>query len=112
VGWDKEAFHGRAAVREVRENGPTRRLRGLRLIDRGVPRAHMVVHAPDAEGGLAGPVVGEVTSGTHSPTLREGIALALVDSSIELGAELVLDVRGRPLRVAVTQLPFVESHVK
>jgi aminomethyltransferase len=112
VGWDKEAFHGRAAVREVRENGPTRRLRGLRLLDRGVPRAHMVVHSPDAEGGLTGPVVGEVTSGTHSPTLREGIALALVDSSVELGAELVLDVRGRPLRVAVTQLPFVESHVK
>jgi aminomethyltransferase len=116
IGWDKDAFHGRDAVLEVRENGPTRRLRGLRLIDRGVPRAHMVVRLPGAtggaEGGLDGAVVGEVTSGTHSPTLREGIALALIDSAVELGAELVLDVRGRPLRVSVTKLPFVASHVK
>jgi aminomethyltransferase len=76
----------------------------------------MVVRLPGAtggaEGGLDGAVVGEVTSGTHSPTLREGIALALIDSAVELGAELVLDVRGRPLRVAVTKLPFVASHVK
>ncbi len=112
IGWNKPKFRGRDAVLAVRENGPKRRLRGLRLIDRGVPRAHVVVHLPEAEGGLTGAVVGEVTSGTHSPTLREGIALALVDPSISSGDELVLDVRGRALRAVVTTLPFVDSHVR
>jgi aminomethyltransferase len=112
LGWDKDEFHGRDAVLAVRASGPSRRLRGLRLVDRGVPRAHMVVHYPDASGGLTGDVAGEVTSGTHSPTLREGIALALVDAGIGLGDELVLDVRGRPIRAVVTSVPFVESHVR
>lgn len=112
VGWDKDAFHGREAVVAVKSAGPSRRLRGLRMIDRGVPRAHMVVHVPDGADGLAGAVVGEVTSGTHSPTLREGIALALLDSSVSVGDELVLDVRGRAVKVVVTSLPFVASHVR
>ena len=112
VGWDKPEFIGREAVLAVKANGPARRLRGLKAVDRGVPRAHMVVHFASEDGGLGGAVAGEVTSGTHSPTLREGIALALLDPSVELGQELVLDVRGRPLRVQVVKLPFVPSHVR
>ena len=112
VGWDKDRFHGRDAVLSVKQQGPTRRLRGLRMIDRGVPRAHMVVRYPAADGGLDGAAAGEVTSGTHSPTLREGIALALLDSGIAVGDELVLDVRGRATKVVVTKLPFVDSHVR
>jgi aminomethyltransferase len=58
--------------------------------------------------------VGEVTSGTFSPTLRTGIALALVDASagVTAGAALVVDVRGRPQSVEVVRPPFVESHVR
>jgi aminomethyltransferase len=64
----------------------------------------------DAEGAR----VGEVTSGTFSPTLRTGIALALLDSSagVAEGAELAVDVRGRPQAVDVVKPPFVESHVR
>ena len=58
--------------------------------------------------------VGEVTSGTFSPTLRTGIALALIDAAagVEAGAELAVDVRGRPQPVEVVKPPFVDSHVR
>jgi len=62
----------------------------------------------------AGERVGEVTSGTFSPTLRTGIALALVDTSagVREGAQLAVDVRGRPQAVQAVRPPFVESHVR
>jgi aminomethyltransferase len=58
--------------------------------------------------------VGEVTSGTSSPSLRSGIALALIDAAagVEPGTELAVDVRGRPQAVEVVKPPFVESHVR
>ena len=61
-----------------------------------------------------GSVVGEVTSGTFSPTLRTGIALALLDTAAGLGegAEVAVDVRGRPQPVVVRRPPFVESHMR
>ena len=56
--------------------------------------------------------IGEVTSGTFSPTLKNGIALALLDSSVSLGTVVVIDVRGRQSQAEVVNLPFVQSHVK
>jgi aminomethyltransferase len=62
----------------------------------------------------AGARVGEVTSGTFSPTLRTGIALALIDAvaGVAEGIELAVDVRGRPQAVEVVKPPFVPSHVR
>jgi aminomethyltransferase len=62
----------------------------------------------------AGSTVGEVTSGTFSPTLRTGIALALLDTATGIGegAEVSVDVRGRPQPVEVVRPPFVPSHVR
>ena len=60
----------------------------------------------------AGAVVGEITSGTFSPTLKEGIALALIESGIEVGEQLMIDVRGRSLGAVVVKPPFVPSHVR
>jgi len=64
--------------------------------------------------GADGDRIGEVTSGTFSPTLRTGIALALLDTAagVEEGAELTVDVRGRSEAVQVVRPPFVESHVR
>jgi aminomethyltransferase len=64
----------------------------------------------DAEGNQ----VGTATSGTFSPTLRTGIALALLDTAAgaEPGGTVALDVRGRTLRCEVVKPPFVESHVR
>ncbi|RZS38861.1 aminomethyltransferase [Herbihabitans rhizosphaerae] len=108
VGWKKDAFWGRDVLLAERENKPARRLRCLRALDRGVPRAGMPVLDAD------GQKIGETTSGTFSPTLRTGIALALIDTAagIEAGTEVALDVRGRTLRCEVIKPPFVESHVK
>jgi len=68
----------------------------------------MAVLGPDGER------VGEVTSGTFSPTLKTGIGLALLDTTAGLGAgaEVSVDVRGRPQPAEVVKPPFVESHVR
>ena len=57
-------------------------------------------------------LLGEVTSGTFSPTLRKGVALALLNHQIEDGAEVLVDVRGRPEVFVVTRPPFVQTDVK
>ena len=111
IGWDKPAFSGRDALLQERADGPSRRLRGLRATDRGIPRPHMQVHAAsDTE--LAGSPVGEVTSGTFSPTLRQGIALALIDPTVAIGDEVMVDVRGRPSRFEVVKPPFVQPSTR
>ena len=58
--------------------------------------------------------VGEVTSGTFSPTLRKGIALALLDTAAGLGEgdEVEVDVRGRPAPARVVKPPFVPAHTR
>jgi aminomethyltransferase len=56
--------------------------------------------------------LGEVTSGTYSPTLRSGIGLALVSSQVAEGAEVSVDVRGRQEIFLVTRPPFVEASVR
>nr|HQV19278.1 glycine cleavage T C-terminal barrel domain-containing protein [Gordonia sp. (in: high G+C Gram-positive bacteria)] len=87
--------------------GPARRLYGLRATGRGIPRDGCVVNAAD------GQQIGVCTSGTFSPTLKHGIALALLDlaSGVKKGDEVTIDVRGRALACEVVIPPFVESHV-
>jgi aminomethyltransferase len=108
VGWRKPAFSGREALLAEKEAGPARLLWGLRAPGRGIPRPGMAVLGAD------GARVGEVTSGTFSPSLRTGIALALLDTAagVAEGSELVVDVRGRPQPVEVVRPPFVPSHVR
>lgn len=106
VGWSKDAFWGREALLAEKQAGPVRVLRGLRAVGRGVPRAGMTVVGTGNE---AGPV-GVVTSGTFSPTLGGGIALALIDTAAEVadGATVSVDVRGRALECEVVKPPFVD----
>jgi aminomethyltransferase len=108
VGWEKEAFWGREALLAERAAGPARRLWGLQAPGRGIPRPGMAVL--DA----AGAPIGQVTSGTFSPTLRTGIALALLDTASGAGEgdDVAVDVRGRPQPVVVRRPPFVPSHTK
>ncbi|MFC5140954.1 glycine cleavage system aminomethyltransferase GcvT [Actinomycetospora rhizophila] len=107
VGWKKDAFWGREALVAEREAGPRRRSWGLKATGRGVPRGHMTVRRGDE-------TVGETTSGTFSPTLRTGIALALLDTAAGLdeGDVVAIDVRGRTLECEVVSPPFVASHVR
>jgi aminomethyltransferase len=59
-----------------------------------------------------GEVIGVITSGTFSPTLKHGIALALVAKEISVGDRLIVDVRGRDSQSEVVKLPFVISRVR
>ncbi|WP_018635808.1 glycine cleavage system aminomethyltransferase GcvT [Parafrankia elaeagni] len=103
VGWDKPAFWGRDALLAERAAGPARSLWGLRSNDRGIPRPHMRVNGAD------GAELGEVTSGTFSPTLRQGIGLALLDRSVTAGDTVTVDVRGRSSAMTVVRPPFVSA---
>jgi aminomethyltransferase len=107
VGWKKPAFWGRDALLAERERGPARLLWGIEALGRGIPRPHQPVLAGDAP-------VGEVTSGTFSPTLKKGIGLALLstDAGLGEGGDVVVDVRGRPAPVRVVKPPFVPAHVR
>jgi len=105
VGWNKEAFQGSEVLREQKETGVPRRLVALKSLDRGIPRPDMKVLFEGAE-------VGIVTSGTFSPSLKCGIALALVNSNFKVGQLLELDVRGRTSAVEIVKLPFMPSHVR
>ncbi len=108
VGWDKPEFFGRDVLVAEKEAGPARRLYGLRATGRGVPRADCTVHLE-----AGGEVIGVCTSGTFSPTLKQGVALAFIntDSGVKKGATVVVDVRGRALECEVVLPPFVQGNV-
>jgi aminomethyltransferase len=104
VAMDKGEFRGRTALLRQQEEGLPSRLRGLRMHERRhIPRAHYPVFVGDQ-------LVGEVTSGTFSPVLGTGIALAYVwpGDVVELGQEVEVDIRGRRGAATVVQPPFVE----
>ena len=106
IGWKKENFRGSETLRMQREAGEVRTLRALKSNDRGIPRAGMVVKNSQ------GAEVGLVTSGTFSPSLKTGIALALLDPNLATGDELTIDVRGRESSATIVALPFSPSHVR
>lgn len=105
IGWNKPAFPGRRALIAQKAAGVDRRLVGLRCTERGVPRSDMAVVD------LAQPelVLGRTTSGTFSPTLKTGIALAFVNSDVEIGSQVAINVRGRTVAAEVVPTPFVAS---
>jgi len=107
IGWKKPGFWGKDALSVEKADGPARRLWGLRALDRGVPRAGMPVLRD-------GVPVGTTTSGTFSPSLRTGIALAMLNTDVqwEAGAEVSVDVRGRALRCELVTPPFVPAHTR
>jgi len=100
-GWtfalDKE-FTGADELRRIKIDGPERKLVAFTMEERAVPR-----HGMGIEGG------GEVTSGTHSPTLDVGIGMGYVPAEhAAVGSELSIDVRGKPRRARVVKKPFYE----
>ena len=92
-------FTGADALRQVKEHGPERRLVAFVMEEKAIPRHGMAI-----AGG------GEVTSGTHSPSLDVGIGMGYVPSAqATAGTELELDVRGRPRRARVVEKPIYKK---
>jgi aminomethyltransferase len=93
-----DAYH-----RELKEKGVRRKLVGLEMVDRGgAPRQHYKLY--DAEGNE----IGEVTSGTHSPSLNKAIGLAYVKSEFAAtGTEIYVGIRDKKLKAVVVKTPFL-----
>jgi aminomethyltransferase len=100
VRFDKGDFRGRAPLVAERERGITRRLRGLVVDGRQIPRHGCPVT-------IGGEPAGEVTSGNFSPLLERGIALAFLPPGTEDGVHVTIDVRGRDVAATVVTPPFV-----
>jgi len=105
IGWsvalkDDRKFIGKSALLESAES----KLIGLILQDRGVLRSHQTVIVGDSE-------VGEITSGTFSPTLQQSIALARVSQNCDLkiGDKVEIAVRNKRLAAVVAKSPFVKN---
>jgi aminomethyltransferase len=107
IGWKKDAFWGRDALLAEKQAGPRRLLRGLKALGRGVLRADLTVLDGDRP-------VGVTTSGTFSPTLKVGIALALLDTDVDIadGQRVAVDVRGRAVECEVVKPPFVPARTR
>jgi aminomethyltransferase len=105
ISWDAP-FRGRERLEEIREQGPERRSVGIKLHERGVPRAGYRVHFGD--------VIGEITSGNFSPTLGVGIALAFfpAQDAPPPGELVEIEARGRLLQGDIVKPPFIERGVK
>jgi aminomethyltransferase len=104
---NKEAdFIGKEALKQLKENGLPRKLVGIEMIDRGIPRHGYPVYKGDVQ-------IGEVTTGTQSPTLKKNIGLVLIDSKeTELGNEVEVEIRGKRLKAAVSATPFYKREKK
>jgi len=96
----KGDFLGRAALSAQKNEGLTRKLVGLEMIDRGIPRPHYPIYAD-------GVLIGEVTTGTQSPTLKRNLGLALVDLAYtSQDTEVWVEIRGSHLKAQIVKTPF------
>lgn len=100
VKWAKGDFIGRDTLLRQREEGPARRLIGFKVRDKAIARhGYPITHQ--------GEQVGHVTSGSHSPTLGEGIGMAYVPRVLATeGSDLGVEIRSRVFLVVRTRLPF------
>lgn len=104
---NKEAdFIGKEALKKQKEQGVERKLAGVEMIDRGIPRTGYKVFSGDSE-------IGYVTSGTQSPTLKKNIGLVLISSDYaEEGNEVEIEVRKKRLKAKIIQTPFYKRPKK
>jgi aminomethyltransferase len=97
---EKGGFIGREALEKQKLEGPRKKLVGLEMVERGIPRTGYAVYAD-------GRRIGEITTGTRSPTLKKNIGLAVVDRAYAaLDTEVEVDIRGKRLKAKVVKTPF------
>ncbi|PLT35247.1 glycine cleavage system aminomethyltransferase GcvT [Bacillus sp. V5-8f] len=104
---DKNAdFLGKAVLTEQKEKGAPRKLVGIEMIDRGIPRHGYPIY-------VASEVIGEVTTGTQSPTLKKNVGLALLKNEYtDIGTEVEVEIRSKRLKAKVVATPFYKRPKK
>ncbi len=110
LGWAvklaKGDFIGREALSRLKEQGARRRLASIMMQERGIPRPHYPVT-------YRGQPIGEVTSGTLSPTLGQAIGTALVQRDYaKIGTEFTITIRQKGVQARIVRPPFVPHRVK
>jgi len=109
LGWitkfvDGNDFIDRPLLEKQKNDKPLRNLRGFVMLERGIPRQHYPIVNE------AGEVIGEVTSGTQSPILQNGIGMGYVKAEYsKIGTEIFVQVRNRNLKAKITKAPFINS---
>ena len=107
LGWitkfaEGKEFIDRALMERQKAEGPVRRLVGLKMVERGIPRHGYSIAAPD------GTEIGRVTSGTMSPCLKQGVALGYVQTAYaKPGTQIAVVIREKCVKAEVVKLPFV-----
>jgi aminomethyltransferase len=105
LGWITKftkAFVNHEHHKAIKEAGPTKKLVGFEMIDRGIPRQHYAIK--DAEGN----VIGEVTSGTQSPSLNKGIGMGYIATAFsKANTEIFIDIRDKAIKAKVVKVPFL-----
>jgi len=97
---DKGDFNGREVLKEQKEVKANRKLVGIEMIERGIPRSHYQVYAGDE-------LIGEVTTGTQSPTFGTNIGLALIKTEYtDIGHEVYIDIRNKRVKAKIVKTPF------
>jgi len=104
VDMHKPFFTGKPRLEDQLRDGITRRLTGLIMIEKGIPREGFICCRGEK-------TVGRITSGSISPVLHTGIALAYIDSDSKTGDEVEVMIRSKPVKARVAKPPFVAPAV-
>jgi aminomethyltransferase len=100
---DKGDFLGREVLAEQKSSGAPRKLVGIEMIDRGIPRSHYPVYADNN-------LIGEVTTGTQSPTFKTNVGLVLINKEYAaMDQEVEVEIRGKRLKAKVVKTPFYKK---
>ena len=107
LGWitkftESKSFIDKDFLLNQKTEGVNKKLKGFKMIDKGIPRHdYEVINEQDQ-------VIGKVTSGTHSPILKQGIGMAYINTEYtKIGAEIFIKVRNRKLKAEIVKVPFV-----
>lgn len=104
VALEKDDFIGKNALKKVKEAGIKRKLIRFVLDVRGVPRSHYLIYDADGQQSL-----GEVTSGTSSPTLGQGIGMGYVPiEHSKIGSKIKIQIRNKMVPATIVKPPFVK----
>jgi aminomethyltransferase len=102
----EDDFIGKEVLKQQKENGLPRKVVGIEMIDRGIPRHGYPVYKGEE-------LIGEVTTGTQSPTLKKNIGLALLQSDeASLENEVEVEIRSKRLKARIVPIPFYKREKK
>lgn len=109
LGWvvklEAKDFIGKRALQEAKAKGVTKKVRGLRMEEPGIPREGFAVYQGQRQ-------IGSTLSGTFSPSLEIGIASALLDASLSAEeGEIFVDIRGKMKKAKITKFPFLDRKI-